>query len=116
MSRFLTLSHRRMPNGQALVVGAGDGGVEPSKDPTYASSQVSSPTNYGAGQGFYDVKRTNTNQSMSSVGTPLSAHPSRVQGVPPPGYGQQEGFGNAALPPYGGGVGEGLHGQRAEKR
>lgn len=102
----------RMPNGQQLVVGAGDGGVEPG--PANESA-------YNAGGGYGgDFKRTNTNQSAMSVssvgsgyGTPVGRTQSRVDAVPPPGYGNQ----NSLPPAYaGGGVGENLHGQRAEKR
>lgn len=93
----------RMPNGQALVVGAGDGGVEPGQEGRYEGG---------------DFKRTNTNQSAMSVastvsgyGTPIGQSQSNL-----PGYGV-EGYGNqAALPPAYSGVGEPLHGQRAEKR
>lgn len=84
----------RMPNGQALVVGAGDGGVMPGE--AYPNDMKRVPTNHSVGGGsIYD-----------------SSDPSRTS---LPGYGA-EGFGNqAALPPaYGSsGVGEGLQGQRA---
>lgn len=109
----------RMPNGQALVVGAGDGGVMPGEQ--YPG-------------GMQDMKRTDTQGSTTSLGTVSSGYGTPLghsqsygmmqqqggpggQGQLPPGYGT-EGFGNQAGPPAysGGGVGEGLHGQRAEKR
>ena len=99
----------RMPNGQALVVGAGDGGVVPQGE----------NTDYYGG----DFKRTNTNMSTASTasgyGTPISR--TNTQGLQqlPPGYAVQEGFGNqSSMPPAyaGSGVGEGLHGQPREKR
>ena len=83
----------RMPNGQALVVGAGDGGVMPGEAYPNDMKRVQSNTSgIGPGSGY-----NSANQSRTSL----------------PGY-ATEGFGNqAALPPaYGNStVGEGLHGQ-----
>ncbi len=87
----------RMPDGQNLVVGGGDGGVVP---PAVKQSL----------QG--DMKDTVGNQDLPGTGQ---------TGVNAPGVGQV-GFGNAAPPAYGGGVGEplgsqGLQGQNtAAKR
>ena len=76
----------RMPNGQQLVVGGGDGGVIP--EDAYQA----------------DLKRTDTGGSTSYGGA-------TQPGVEKPGYGI-EGYGNATggLPPYSSGVGEPLGG------
>lgn len=87
----------KMPNGQNLVVGGGDGGVIP-------------PGTVQAHHG--DAKGTVGNQDLPGTGQP---------GVSTPGVGQV-GYGNAAPPAYSGGVGEplgaqGLQGQTtSEKR
>jgi spartin len=88
----------RMPNGQSLVVGAGDGGVMPGEE-----------------QHPYDMKRVGTNQSQTAYSVYESPQPSRTD---LPGYnaGQIEGYGaQGALPPAYGtpGVGDGIEGQRA---
>jgi spartin len=85
----------KMPNGQQLVVGAGDGGVGPQ----------------GAGpQGGYpaDVKQTGSSQN------PPGGVSSERPGTEPVGFGT---FGaNPAPPSYGSGVGENLHGQYAPEK
>jgi spartin len=85
----------KMPNGQQLVVGAGDGGVGPQ----------------GAGpQGGYpaDVKQTGSSQN------PHGGVSSERPGTEPVGFGT---FGaNPAPPSYGSGVGENLHGQYAPEK
>ena len=85
----------KMPNGQDLVVGGGDGGVVP---PAAMHGAVQ------LAQG--DMKNTVGNQDLPGTGQ---------TGVSAPGYGEV-GFGSAAPPAYGGGVGEplgtqGLQGQ-----
>jgi spartin len=82
----------KMPNGQNLVVGAGDGGVMP--------GDMQSQGGYPA-----DMKRVDTHGSGFS-----SASQSRTD---LPGYGT-EGFGNQSAPPrYGSGAGEHIMGSRA---
>jgi len=84
----------RMPNGQSLVVGAGDGGVVP-----------------GDAYPQQDVKRVDSNTSQGyNVGGRLNSANQSTTSLP--GYGV-EGYGNQGLPPaYGaGGPGEPLHGQ-----
>lgn len=88
----------KMPNGQHLVVGAGDGGVAPQAAGAH-------------GQGGYlpDMKQTGSSQSAYGVSS------TGRSGTEPVGFGT---FGtNPAPPTYGSGVGESLHGQYApEKR
>jgi len=85
----------KMPNGQQLVVGAGDGGV----------------VNQGPGphDGYpADVKQTGSSQN------PYAGISSQKPGTEPVGFGT---FGaNPAPPSYGSGVGENLHGQYAPEK
>lgn len=85
----------KMPNGQQLVVGAGDGGVVPQA--------------YGAQAGHPgDMKQTGSSQHG------YSSTSSEKPGTEPVGFGT---FGtNPAPPTYGSGVGENLHGQYAPEK
>jgi spartin len=86
----------RMPNGQQLVVGAGDGGVVPQA--------------YRADDGYpADMKQTGSSQPVFG-----STSSSEKPGTEPVGFGT---FGtNPAPPTYGSGVGENLHGQYAPEK
>ena len=85
----------RMPNGQQLVVGGGDGSVAP-------------PVVGPGGGHAADGKQTGSNQN------PSSGKSSRFPGTEPVGFGT---FGaNPAPPSYGSGVGENLHGQYAPEK
>lgn len=78
----------RMPNGQQLVVGAGDGGVAP--------PATGAP-------GGYPAEKTSTGSSIES----------ERPGGETVGFGT---FGGTPAPPYGSGVGENLHGQYAPEK
>lgn len=85
----------RMPNGEQLVVGGGDGSVAP---------PIVGPD---GGDGA-DANRTGSNHN------PSSGKSSKYPGSEPVGFGT---FGeNSAPPSYGSGVGENLHGQYAPKK
>lgn len=85
----------KMPNGQQLVVGGGDGGVAP---------QAAGP------QGGYPADRKQTGSNQDLQGGTSSGMP----GTEPVGFGT---FGaNPAPPSYGSGVGENLHGQYAPEK
>lgn len=88
----------KMPNGQQLVVGAGDGGVVPQSGP-------SSESGYPA-----DMKNSGSSQNQNQYGGTYSGKP----GTEPVGFGT---FGGTTAPPsYGAGVGENLHGQYAPEK
>jgi spartin len=85
----------KMPNGQQLVVGGGDGGVAPQA----AGTQSGYPA---------DKKQTASNQD------PLGGASSGTPGTETVGFGT---FGaNPPPPSYGSGVGENLHGQYAPEK
>jgi spartin len=85
----------KMPNGQQLVVGGGDGGVAP--------QEAGPHSGYPA-----DMKQTGSSQ------TPYSGTSSGMPGTEPVGFGT---FGaNPPPPSYGSGVGENLHGQYAPEK
>lgn len=85
----------KMPNGQQLVVGAGDGGVVDQA----AAHQADYPA---------DAKQTKSSQN------PHGGVSSEQPGIEPVGFGT---FGaNQAPPAYGSGVGENLHGQYAPEK
>lgn len=87
----------RMPNGQQLVVGGGDGGVLPQA----TASHGAYPT---------DVKQTGSSQE-SHGGISSSSEKPGTEAV---GFGT---FGTTPAPPsYGSGVGENLHGQYAPEK
>ena len=85
----------RMPNGQQLVVGAGDGGIDPQAT--------------GA-QGGYPADKKQTGSSQNTYSSTDSEKP----GAEPVGFGTFGG--NPAPPSYGSGVGENLHGQYAPEK